>query len=477
MSRSALISRLQALVGPAYVLSRPEDVVVYEQDAFLVARALPDLVVLPGSTDEVAAVVRLARDAGMPLVARGAGTGLNGGSIPVAGGLMLVLTRMNRIVEVDPRNRLAVVEPGVVNVHLTAAAARFGLFYAPDPGSQSVSTIGGNVGNNAGGPHCLSYGVTGNHVLAMEVVLASGDIMWVGHRSVDPPGYDLGGVLVGSEGTLGVVTAIVVKLLRKPEDVRTALAVFDTIDDASQTVSDIIAAGIVPAAMEMMDGVVMAAVEAAIHAGYPEDAGAVLLIEVEGPPESLPRQIDRIGEICRRHALRMFRTAETEQERLLLWKGRKEGAGALGRLAPSYYLHDGVVPRTKLPEVMRRVVAIGEAHHLRIGNLFHAGDGNLHPIILFNPREPGIIERVVRAGEEILRACVDAGGTITGEHGVGIEKREYMRWLFTDADLQAMQRVKRAFDPTGLMNPGKLLPVGEPPDVAVRPAVATGMWT
>ncbi len=477
MVHAELVARLQEVVGPAHVLSRPEDVVVYEQDAFLVARALPELVVLPASTHEVAAVVRLARDAGVPIVARGAGTGLNGGSIPVRGGLMLVLTRMNRIIEIDPQNRVAVVEPGVVNVQLTVEASRFGLFYAPDPGSQSVSTIGGNVGNNAGGAHCLSYGVTGNHVLAMEVVLPSGEITWVGHRSVDPPGYDLGGVIVGSEGTLGVVTAIVVRLLRKREGVRTVLAVFDTIDDASQTVSDIIAAGIVPAAMEMMDGVVMAAVEAAIHAGYPEDAGAVLLIEVEGPPESLPRQIDRIAAICRTHALRLLRTAETDQERLLLWKGRKEGAGALGRLAPSYYLHDGVVPRTKLPDVMRRVAAIGKAHDLRIGNLFHAGDGNLHPIILFNPREPGMIERVVQAGEEILHACVEAGGTITGEHGVGIEKREYMRWLFTDADLLAMQRVKRAFDPAGIMNPGKLFPEGTPPSVTLRPVAAGGMWT
>jgi glycolate oxidase len=274
-----------------------------------------------------------------------------------------------------------------------------------------------------------------------------------------------------------VVTAVVVRLLRKPEAARTLLAVFESIDDASQTVSDVIAAGIVPTAMEMMDGVVMAAVEASIHAGYPEDAGAVLLIEVEGTQEALPRQIDRIGEICRRHELRMLRTAETEQERLLLWKGRKEGAGALGRLAPSYYLHDGVVPRTKLPEVMRRVMAIGQAHDLRIGNLFHAGDGNLHPIILFNPRERGIMQRVVQAGEEILHACVDAGGTITGEHGVGIEKREYMRWLFTDADLQSMQNVKHVFDPGGIMNPGKLLPVGEPTDLTVKRAVAPGMWT
>ena len=477
MTRAALVSRLQRIVGPAYVLTRPEDVVVYEQDAFLVARALPDIVVLPGSTAEVAGVLRLVHEAGVPLVARGAGTGLNGGSIPIAGGVMLVLTRMNRIVELDPRNRLAVVEPGAINVDVTAAAAQHGLFYAPDPGSQTVSTIGGNVGNNAGGPHCLSYGVTGNHVLAMEVVLASGDVTWVGSRSADLPGYDLCGVVVGSEGTLGVVTAIVVRLLRKSEAVRTLLAAFETIDDASHTVSEVIAAGIVPAAMEMMDGVVMAAVEAAIHAGYPQDAGAALLIEVEGHPESLPRQMKRIEEICRAHAPRMLRTAASEQERLLLWKGRKEGAGALGRLAPSYYLHDGVVPRAKLPDVMRKVVDVGKAYGLSIGNLFHAGDGNLHPIILFNPREPGIMDKVVRAGEEILRACVEAGGTITGEHGVGIEKREYMRWMFSDADLMAMQRVKRSFDPDGIMNPGKLLPVGERPDVTVRPTMAAGMWT
>ena len=477
MECEAFISRLQEVVGASYVLSRPEDVVVYEQDAFLVARSLPDLVVLPASTEEVAEVVRRAAAAEVPIVARGAGTGLNGGSIPVHGGLMVVLTRMNRILALDPRNRIAVVEPGVVNADLTAAAARHGVFYAPDPGSQTVCTIGGNVGNNAGGPHCLSYGVTANHVLEMEIVLPSGDVTWVGGRSGDPTGYDLCGIMVGSEGTLGIATTIVVKLLRRAEAVQTLLAVFETIDDASTTVSEIIASGIVPAAMEMMDGVVMAAVEAAIHAGYPADAGAVLLIEVEGHAEVLRRQVDRITAICNRHAPRMLRTAATERERQLLWKGRKEGAGALGRLAPSYYLHDGVVPRTKLPEVMRRVQEIGRAYHLPIGNLFHAGDGNLHPIILFNPREPQIFERVVRAGEEILRACVEAGGTITGEHGVGIEKREYMRWMFTNDDLDAMMRVKRAFDPAGRMNPGKLFPVGSVPEVGVRPGVLAGMWT
>jgi len=484
MDRRTLVARLREVVGAPHVLTRPEDLVVYEQDAFLVAHASPDIVVLPGAAAEVGTVIALARAAGVPVIARGAGTGLNGGSIPVAGGLMLVLTRMNRILEIDARSRLAVVEPGVVNIDLSAASARDGLFYAPDPGSQGVSTIGGNVGNNAGGPHCLAYGVTGNHVLGMEVVLSSGEIMTVGSPAVDAPGYDLAGLLVGSEGTLGVITRITVRLLRQAEAVRTLLAVFETIDDASQTVSEVIAAGIVPTAMEMIDAVVMRAVEAAIHAGYPADAGAVLLIEVEGHVQALPGLMERIAAVAKRHRPRVLRQANSARERELLWKGRKEGAGALGRLAPSYYLHDGVVPRTKLPEVMAKVAAIARTHGLVIGNLFHAGDGNLHPTILFDPRQPGMLARVVQAGEEILRACVAAGGSITGEHGVGIEKREYMRWLFTEADLQAMRRVKDAFDPTGLLNPGKLLPDvmssgaqadAKSPAFSVRPRA--GLWS
>ena len=470
-----LLARLREIAGAAHVLTVPEDTVVYEQDAFLVARAHPDAVVLPGSAGEVAAVARAAYEAGVPLIARGAGTGLNGGSIPVRGGLMVVLTRLDRIVEFDARSRTATVEPGVINADLTVRAAQAALFYAPDPGSQAVSTIGGNVGNNAGGPHCLAYGVTGNHVLEMDVVLPAGETVTVGSRAVDAPGYDLAGLLVGSEGTLGIVTGVTVRLMRRAEAVRTLLVVFETIDDASHAVSDIIAAGIVPTAMEMMDGVVMRAVEAAIQAGYPADAGAVLLIEVESHAEVLPRVMDRIDEIARRHRPRLLRTAEGARERELLWKGRKEGAGALGRLAPSYYLHDGVVPRTRLPEVMRRVQEIARAHDLVIGNLFHAGDGNLHPTILFDPRAPGMLERVVAAGEEILKACVEAGGSITGEHGVGIEKREYMRWIFTEADLGAMRRVKRAFDPAGRLNPGKLLPDGPPGDYAVRPG--TRAWS
>ena len=473
--RPSLAERLRAIVGPDHVLTAPEDTVVYEQDAFLVARAHPDAVVLPGSPEEVAAVARVAHEEGVPLIARGAGTGLNGGSIPVRGGLMVVLTRLDHILELDARGRTATVEPGVINADLTAQAAPAGLFYAPDPGSQSVSTIGGNVGNNAGGPHCLAYGVTGNHVLEMEVVLSSGEVVTVGSPAVDPPGYDLAGLLVGSEGTLGIVTRVTLRLLRRAEAVRTLLAVFETLDDASQTVSDIIGSGIVPTAMEMMDGVVMRAVEAAIHAGYPADAGAVLLIEVEAHHEALPRVMGRIDEIARRHHPRLLRTAEGARERELLWKGRKEGAGALGRLAPSYYLHDGVVPRTRLPDVMRRVQEIARVHGLVIGNLFHAGDGNLHPTILFDPRVPGMLDRVVAAGEEILKACVEAGGSITGEHGVGIEKREYMKWVFTETDLEAMRRIKRAFDPAQRLNPGKLLPDGPAPAYGMQPG--TRAWS
>jgi glycolate oxidase len=464
-----LLDRLRGIVGPAYVLTAPEDTVVYEQDAFLVARAHPDAVVLPGSAADVAAVARAVHEAGIPLVVRGAGTGLNGGSIPVRGGVMLVLTRLDRILDIAGRGRTATVEPGVINADLSVQTAGAGLFYAPDPGSQGVSTIGGNVGNNAGGPHCLAYGVTGNHVLEMEVVLSSGEAVTVGSRAMDPPGYDLTGLLVGSEGTLGIVTSITVRLLRRAEAVQTLLAVFETIAAASAAVSDVIAAGIVPTAMEMIDGVVIRAVEAAIHAGYPADAGAVLLIEVESHAEALPRIMERVTSIVRRHAPRQLRLAASDRERELLWKGRKEGAGALGRLAPSYYLHDGVVPRTRLPEVMRRVQEIARAHDLVIGNLFHAGDGNLHPTILFDPRVPGMLERVVAAGEEILKACVAAGGSITGEHGVGIEKRDYMRWVFTESDLDAMHRVKRAFDPALRLNPGKLLPDGQPAAYGMQP--------
>jgi len=453
--------RLEEIVGPAHVLVQPEDVVVYEQDGYLLSRFLPDAVVLPGSTEEVAAVVRTCVEHGIPLVPRGAGTGLAGGAIPITGGIVLALTRMNRILEIDPRGRLAVVEAGVINADLNAAVSSYDLFFAPDPGSQTASTIGGNIANNAGGPHCLAYGVTANHILGVEVVLADGNVVWFGGRTYESPGYDLTGLLVGSEGTLGIVTKATVRLMRKAEGVRTLLAIFQGIEEASQAVSDIIAAGIIPTAMEMLDAMTLRIVEESVHAGYPLDAGAVLLIEVETTGEILDRLIAQIQGLCSANGAREIRTATSEEERRLLWKGRKEAFGALGRYMSSLYLADTVVPRHALPAVMRQIAEIGERHGIPIANFFHAGDGNLHPTLLFDGRSPEAWERVVAAGEEIMRVCIEAGGTITGEHGVGIEKREYMSWMYSEADLQAMARVKAAFDPHGLLNPGKIFPTGE----------------
>ncbi len=477
MVPAALVSRLQEIVGPSSVLTRPEDVVVYEQDAFLLSPSPPDVVVLPGSPAEVAAVVRVAADLQVPVIPRGAGTGLSGGAIPTEGGLVVVLTRLNHILEIDARSRYAVVEAGVINAELNKAAASFGLFFAPDPGSQTASTIGGNLAHNAGGAHCLAYGVTTNHVLGLEVVFADGTMSWVGGRAADASGYDLPGVLVGAEGTLGIVTRGIVRLLRKAEGVRTLLAIFDAIDPASQAVSELIASGVVPTAVEMLDALTLRIVEEAVHAGYPIDAGAVLLIESEGLRQTLDRVLPRVRDICLRNGAREIRTAATEEERVRLWKGRKEAFGALGRVRSGIYLADVTVPRHQLPAMMRRLAEISEKYGIPIANFFHAGDGNLHPNLLYDLRAPHAAAVVKEAGEEIIRVCLQMGGTITGEHGVGVEKREYMRWMFGEADLLAMQRVKQAFDPAGLMNPGKLLPVGHPSDTVARPAAVPGQRT
>ncbi|MDR5695827.1 MAG: FAD-linked oxidase C-terminal domain-containing protein [Armatimonadota bacterium] len=483
MLEDRLLRELEGIVGPAHLLVQPEDVLVYEQDGYVLSRSLPDAVVLPGSTEEVRAVVRVAREHGVPVVPRGAGTGLAGGAIPVGGGIVLVLTRMNHILEIDPRGRLAVVEAGVINADLNAAVAPYDLFFAPDPGSQAASTIGGNIANNAGGPHCLAYGVTTNHVLGVEVVLADGSVVWLGGKTLESPGYDLTGLLVGSEGTLGIVTKAVVRLMRKAEGARTLLAIFPGVDQASQAVSDTIAAGIIPTAMEMLDAMTLRIVEEAVHAGYPLDAGAVLLIEVEATLEILDRLIGQIEGFCRSNGAREIRTATNEGERALLWKGRKEAFGALGRYMSSLYLADTVVPRHALPEVMREIAGIGERYGIPIANFFHAGDGNLHPTLLFDGRSPEAWERVVAAGEEIMRVCIEAGGTITGEHGVGIEKQEYMSWMYSEADLQAMKKVKEAFDPHGLLNPGKIFPTGkkaahllQKTTTGIRP-VSGELWT
>jgi glycolate oxidase len=462
MSRSAqaptlLIQELAEIVGAGHLLYRPEDTIVYESDG-TAERGLPTVVVLPGSADEVEAVVRIARRHGLPLIPRGSGTGLSGGAVPDAGGVMIGTARMRRLLELDVTSGFAVVEPGMVNAELSALVARHNLFYAPDPSSQKACTIGGNVAENSGGPHCLLYGMTTNHILGLEIVTVDGDRMWIGGADPDPIGYDLVGAIVGSEGTLAIVTKVMVRLLPKPPATRTILAIFHTMDDACDAVSAIVGAGIVPAAMEMMDAVTTAAVEAAVHAGYPLDAGGILLVELDGTASTLEAQAAAIETVCSAHNVREFRIADRWEERERLWAGRKGALGALGRLAPNYFIQDGVVPRTKLREVLQRVQEIGERHDLLIANVFHAGDGNLHPNIVFDAREPGILERVKLAGAEILRVCVDAGGSITGEHGVGIDKQEYLAWMFTSAEIDVMKELKAAFDPDGALNPGKIFP-------------------
>jgi len=455
-----VLRELMSIVGHDYVLHEPADLMVFEYDA-TVGRALPQVVVLPDTAEQVSEVVKLARRCGLPVTPRGAGTGLSGGAIPEMGGVVLALTRMKRILEVDHQEGTALVEPGVVNLDLSRAVQPYGLYFAPDPASQRACTIGGNVAENAGGPHCLAYGVTTNHVLGLQLVLADGEMVWVGGRTRDLPGYDLTGAVIGSEGTLAIVTKILVRLLRLPEAVRTLLAIFDDMDQASNAVSAIIGQGFVPAALEMMDYEVIQAVEASLHVGFPMDASAVLLIEVEGLREAVAEEGEAVEKICRAEGAREVRVAEDGPERDLLWAGRKGAIGALGRLMPNYYVLDGTVPRTRLPEVLRRVAEVGQKHGFRIANVFHAGDGNLHPNILFDARQPGELERAVEAGGEIMRICVDAGGTITGEHGIGVEKRKFMRWLFSDDDLEAMSRLKAVFGAGELFNPGKIFPTDE----------------
>jgi len=457
MSREVLIRELRQIVSDRYVLVEKEDVIVYEQDGSIL-QVMPEVVVLPADVGQVSAVVRAARSANVPIVPRGSGTGLAGGAVPAEGGIVLCLARMNRILEIDLKNRVAVVEPGVINLDVTKAVTKQGFFYAPDPSSQAACSIGGNVANNSGGPHTLAYGVTTNHVLGVEVVLGDGAAVWLGGRVADSPGYDLCGLFVGSEGTMGIVTKAAVRLMRTRETVQTLLAVFDRMEPATQTVVDITAAGIIPAALEMMDQLTIEAVEKGKPVGYPRDAAAVLLIELEGVREHTERAARLAQEICSRNGARQVRRAQSEAERQLLWKGRKEAFGALGALAPNYYVQDGVVPRSRLPEIMREVAEIGSRYRLRIANVFHAGDGNLHPNILFDMRVPGELDRVIEAGAAIVKACVAAGGSLTGEHGIGLEKKAYMTLLFNAQDLEAMARMRRAFDPDGRFNPAKVFP-------------------
>jgi glycolate oxidase len=457
-----LAAELRDLVGEDGVIEERADLLPYECDGYTLEKAMPSAVILPRSTAETAAVVRALHAGGVPFVPRGAGTSLAGGTVAPPGAVMIGLSRMKRILALDPENRFAVAEAGVANLALSRAAAPHGLHYAPDPSSQATCTIGGNVATNSGGPHTLKYGVTTNHVLGVTLVLPDGTITTLGGPVADRPGYDLTGLVVGHEGTFGVVTEVTVRLTPFPQAVRTFLGVFDSVADACRAVSGIIGAGIVPAALEMMDHEILGAVEAAFHLGLPLDAGAVLLIEIDGLAAGLDELGARIDAVCRGAGMRSLRVARDAAERQALWTARKRAFGAIGRLAPNYCTQDGVVPRSKLPEMLERIQAIAARHALRIPNVFHAGDGNLHPILLYDERDTAQVARVFAASHEILRDCIALGGSVTGEHGIGVEKISMLAELFSPEDLAAMCEVRAVFDPEGRSNPGKVFATGGP---------------
>lgn len=452
-----ILHELNSLLGPGNVRHAPEDLLLYEYDGS-VEIARPDCVVFPQSAGEVAGIVGVARRHGIPIVGRGAGTGLSGGALAREGGIVVVFSRMNRILAIDVANQRATVQPGVVNAELSAAVAHAKLHFAPDPSSQRACTIGGNVAENSGGPHTLAYGVTTNHVLSLEAVLPTGEICRFGSEAIEATGYDMTGLMTGSEGTLALVTEITVKLTRLPETVKTLLAIFSSVDDATETVVDITGRGITPAACEMLDGWTLRAVESYVHAGFPLDSAAVLLIDVDGLREAAESQAAEVAEVCWRHHAQEVRVARDETERALLWKGRKNAFGAVGRLSTTYYVQDGVIPRTKLPQTLRYIGTVGKKNGFEIGNIFHAGDGNLHPIILFDARDPEEFRRAVATADAIIGYCIEMGGSITGEHGVGMEKDRLMPLLFSASDLEIMRGLRDTFNPGGLLNPGKVFP-------------------
>ncbi len=468
MISAEMIERLRVVVdgaraeakgsrGSSGVITAANQMQTYECDGLTNFRELPGVVVLPTTAEQVQGVVRLCAEYTVPFVARGSGTGLSGGALPAAGGVLIVLSRMNRILSVDIANERVIVEPGVINSHVTEAVAAYGYFYAPDPSSQTVCTIGGNVAENAGGAHCLKYGFTTTHVLGMDVVLPSGELVMFGGEAVDEPGYDLAGVFVGSEGTLGVVTRLVLRVVRRPQAVEVLLAAFDTVRAAAQAVSDVIAAGMLPAALEMMDRLSAEAAEAAVHAHYPVSE-ALLLIEVDGATGEVAAEAAEAEAICRRNGAWEVRRAQSAVERAVVWKGRKAAFAAMGRISPNYIVQDGVIPRTALPEVLEEMERMGAAVGLRVANVFHAGDGNLHPMVLYDRTIAGQEDLALDLSYRILHLCVDKGGSITGEHGVGKEKQQAMGYMFSEPDLETMQRVRRAFDPRNLANPDKLFP-------------------
>jgi glycolate oxidase len=451
------LEKLAAAVGANALVRDPAELIAYESDALMHLRAVPGAVVVPDSARAVQAVVRLCHHEGVPFVARGHGTGLSGGALPREDGVLIALSRLNRVLEIDIPNLRVIVEPGVTNAEITRRVAPFGCYYAPDPSSQSVCSIGGNIAENSGGAHCLKYGFTVHHVLGVEAVLPNGELVEIGGGTLDPPGLDLLGVLVGSEGTLAVVTKATLRLLRRPEAVVTLLAGFPSIDDAGEAVSAIIGHGIVPAAVEMMDRLTIDAAEAAVHPNFPP-TNAVLIVELDGPQVEVDEMFATVEAVCRQAGALTIEIATDAAQRDRIWKGRKAAFAAMGRVSPNYYVQDGVVPRTKLPEVLRRIRHLEARSGLRIGNVFHAGDGNLHPLICYDERIAGQAKHAEEVAAEILQYCIDAGGAITGEHGVGQDKKGYMPKMFADVDLDAMQRVRCAFDPSGRCNPGKVFP-------------------
>jgi glycolate oxidase len=454
----ALAERLRDELGTERVITDRQELRTYECDGLAHYKVVPAVVVLPHTAAQVAAVVRACVAAGVPFVARGSGTGLSGGALPHADGVLIVTAQMRRIIEVAPQDERAVVEPGVINLQVTRAATPHGYYYAPDPSSQQICSIGGNVAENSGGAHCLKYGFTTNHVTGLEIVTPAGDLVRLGGRAPDPPGYDLLGAFVGSEGTLGIATEITVRLTRLPEAVRTLLAAFPSTDQAGAATSAIIGAGVVPAAIEMMDVLAIEAAEAAVACGYPAGAGAVLIVELDGAAAEVAAQFEQVSRLCDDNGAFEIRIAADDVERALFWKGRKSAFAAVGRISPDYIVQDGVIPRTALPEVLRRIGALAQDHGIRVANVFHAGDGNLHPLVLFDDAVPGEADRAEEVSGAIIDLCIEYGGSITGEHGVGMDKAKYMPRMFTDDDLDTMQLVRCAFDPDGLANPGKIFP-------------------
>jgi glycolate oxidase len=455
----SIVKDFEAALGKSAVIQRREEVLVYECDGLTSYRERPAVVVLPRTTEQVAEAVKICDRHQVPFVARGAGTGLSGGALPVKNCVLIVTARMNQILEVDFENQRVVVQPGVINNWVTQAVSGAGFYYAPDPSSQIICSIGGNVAENSGGVHCLKYGVTTNHVLGLKLVLPDGSITEVGGKIPEMPGYDLTGLFVGSEGTLGIATEITLRILKTPEAIHVLLADFTSVEAAGQTVSDIVSAGIIPGGMEMMDNFSINAVEDVVSTNcYPRDATAILLIELDGLEVEVATNTQRVEEICRHNGARSIRTATDPQERLTLWKGRKAAFAAMGKISPDYYVQDGVIPRTKLPYVLKQIELLGEKYGYRVANVFHAGDGNLHPLILFNNSISGALEQVEALGGEILKLCVAVGGSISGEHGIGADKRCYMPEMFSETDLETMIWVRSVFNPKGLANPEKIFP-------------------